>query len=92
MKGDIFNDPTKVLERLKKKFSKNVELISPIPKPENKQKKGAEKKEQVKVKTVVLKMYMHCEGCVTDVTRQIEKMEGREYYIRVFCCSSFFFL
>jgi len=43
------NDPSKVLERLQKKYSKNVELISPKPKPksENQQKNIQEKKEQV---------------------------------------------
>lgn len=46
MKGEVVNDPAKVLERLRKKYSKNVELISPKPKPE-KQKKAEEKKEQV---------------------------------------------
>jgi hypothetical protein len=48
VKGDVIKDPSKVLERLQKKFSKNVELISPKPKSENKQKKEPEKKEQVK--------------------------------------------
>jgi hypothetical protein len=48
VKGDVIKDPSKVLERLQKKFSKNVELISPKPMPENKQKKEPEKKEQVK--------------------------------------------
>lgn len=46
VKGEVVNDPAKVLERLRKKYSKNVELISPKPKPE-KQKKAEEKKEQV---------------------------------------------
>lgn len=46
MKGEIVKDPLKVLERLQKKFSKNVELISPKPKPDNKQKNNEEKKEQ----------------------------------------------
>ncbi|RDX69211.1 Heavy metal-associated isoprenylated plant protein 8, partial [Mucuna pruriens] len=76
VKGEAVNDPLKVLERLQKKYSKNVELISPKPKPDNKQKKIPEKKEQAKIKTVVLKMYMHCEGCVSDVKKKIDKMEG----------------
>ncbi|WJX37945.1 hypothetical protein P8452_25657 [Trifolium repens] len=78
VKGDVIKDPSKVLERLQKKFSKNVELISPKPKPENKQKKEPEKKERAKVKIVVLKMYIHCEGCASDVKRKIGKMEGVE--------------
>jgi len=49
VKGEAVNDPSKVLERLQKKYSKNVELISPKPKPksENQQKNIQEKKEQV---------------------------------------------
>lgn len=48
VKGDVVKDPLKVLERLQKKFSKNVELLTPKPKPNNQQKKEpAEKKEQV---------------------------------------------
>ncbi|XP_020232306.1 heavy metal-associated isoprenylated plant protein 8-like [Cajanus cajan] len=74
----VVNDPVKVLERLQKKYSKNVELISPKPKPDNKQKKPPEKKEQAKVKTMVLKMYFHCDGCETVVKRKIQRMEGIE--------------
>nr|XP_027185944.1 heavy metal-associated isoprenylated plant protein 8 [Cicer arietinum] len=77
LKGDI-KDPSKVLERLQKKYSKSVELISPKPKSDNKQKKESEKKEQTKLKTIVLKMYIHCDGCESDVKRKIEKMEGVE--------------
>ena len=40
-------DPLRVLERVQNKFSRNAELISPMPKPENKQKKEPEKKEAV---------------------------------------------
>lgn len=40
-------DPLKVLERVQKKCSRNAELISPKPKPENKDKKEPEKKESV---------------------------------------------
>ncbi|KAK7328257.1 hypothetical protein VNO77_22360 [Canavalia gladiata] len=74
VKGEV-KDPMKVLERLQNKYSKNVELISPKPKAD-KQKNNPEKKEQVKGKTVILKMYMHCEGCISDIKRKIEKMEG----------------
>ncbi|KAJ1394790.1 Heavy metal-associated domain, HMA [Sesbania bispinosa] len=77
VKGDVVKDPLKVLERLQKKYNKNVELISPKPKPDNKQKKDPGKnKEQAKVNTVVLKMYVHCEGCASDIKRKIEKMDG----------------
>ncbi|KAK7302972.1 hypothetical protein RJT34_13870 [Clitoria ternatea] len=76
VRGEIVKDPAKILERLQKKYSKNVELISPKLKPDNNQKKEPEKKEQPKFKTVVLKMYIHCEGCAKDVKAKIDKMEG----------------
>ncbi|XP_061342685.1 heavy metal-associated isoprenylated plant protein 8 [Gastrolobium bilobum] len=75
VKGEVVNDPLKVLERLRKNYSKHVQLIAPKPKPDNKQK-DPEEKEQAEVKTVVLKMYIHCEGCANDVKRKIEKMKG----------------
>ncbi|XVF85313.1 hypothetical protein PTKIN_Ptkin17bG0107700 [Pterospermum kingtungense] len=39
-------DPLKVLERVKKKFSRNSELISPIPKPKSDDKKEPPKKQE----------------------------------------------
>ncbi|CAL8993647.1 unnamed protein product [Prunus brigantina] len=45
VKGKKAN-PLKVLERLQKKYSSNAELISPKPKPENKEKKEPQKKEE----------------------------------------------
>ncbi|KAM2731189.1 hypothetical protein EV2_034884 [Malus domestica] len=71
-------DPLRVLERVQNKFSRNAELISPIPKPENKQKKEPEKKEAAppQVKVVVLKTLMHCEGCAIDVKKYLEKIKG----------------
>lgn len=38
-------DPLKVLERIRHKYSRNAELISPIPKPDEKKEKNEEKKE-----------------------------------------------
>ncbi|KAF1881912.1 hypothetical protein Lal_00038555, partial [Lupinus albus] len=80
VKGDIVKDPMKVLETLQKKYSKNVELISPKPKPEK--QKIKEKKEEPKVvlpeKTVVLKMYIHCEGCESDIKKIIGRLEGTQ--------------
>ncbi|KAH0991955.1 hypothetical protein GBA52_003438 [Prunus armeniaca] len=77
VKGKKAN-PLKVLERLQKKYSSNAELISPKPKPENKEKKEPQKKEeaQPQVKVVVLKMLMHCEGCANDIKKYLEKMKG----------------
>ncbi|CAL2230666.1 unnamed protein product [Prunus armeniaca] len=77
VKGKKAN-PLKVLERLQTKYSSNAELISPKPKPENKEKKEPQKKEeaQPQVKVVVLKMLMHCEGCANDIKKYLEKMKG----------------
>ncbi|KAL5552655.1 hypothetical protein UlMin_040056 [Ulmus minor] len=73
-------DHVKVLEKLKKKCSRNVELVSlsPNPKPEDKGKKMAEKKDdkQPKLKIMVLKMNMHCEGCSKDIKRDLERLSG----------------
>ncbi|XP_030527396.1 heavy metal-associated isoprenylated plant protein 8-like [Rhodamnia argentea] len=66
-------DIVKVLERLRKKYNKNAELISPeLPKI----KKEEEKKKEIPVKTVALKIFMHCEGCVRDIKKIIYQMEG----------------
>ncbi|XP_010027264.2 heavy metal-associated isoprenylated plant protein 8-like [Eucalyptus grandis] len=67
-------DIVEVLERLRKKFNKNAELISPeLPKAKKEEEK---KKEEIPVKTVVLKIFMHCEGCVRDIKKSIYQMEG----------------
>ncbi|XP_022775668.1 heavy metal-associated isoprenylated plant protein 8 [Durio zibethinus] len=69
-------DPLKVLERVKKKYSRNAELISPKPKPKANDKQELQKKAEPQIKVVVLKMYMHCEGCANDIKKGIQKMEG----------------
>ncbi|KAK3034597.1 hypothetical protein RJ639_033843, partial [Escallonia herrerae] len=67
-------DPTRVAERLRRKMNKHVDLISPIlPKTEEKKE---EKKPEPKVVEVVLKIFLHCEGCAKDVKHCIHKMEG----------------
>ncbi|KAL8456388.1 hypothetical protein ACS0TY_034559 [Phlomoides rotata] len=70
-------DPIKVTERLRKKISgKHVELISPKP-PSKEEKKLEEKKPpEAELFEVVLKIYMHCEGCAKEVKHCILKMEG----------------
>ncbi|EXB40323.1 hypothetical protein L484_017465 [Morus notabilis] len=71
-------DPLKVLERLRKKYSRNVELISPkFFKLENKEKKDEGKKEdKAQLKIVVLKVNMHCQGCAYDIKNDLERMRG----------------
>ncbi|CAI9756369.1 unnamed protein product [Fraxinus pennsylvanica] len=67
-------DPSKVAERLRKKSGKHVDLISPIPPKE--EKKEEKKPEPPAVIEVVLKIYLHCEGCAKEVKHCIHKMEG----------------
>ncbi|CAN8269747.1 unnamed protein product [Cochlearia groenlandica] len=77
-----FEDPVKILKRVQKKFSKNAVLISPKPNPNQdhnkKEPPQPPKKETTtpQIKTITLKMNMHCEGCVDDIKRGIEKIKG----------------
>nr|GEW37185.1 heavy metal-associated isoprenylated plant protein 3 [Tanacetum cinerariifolium] len=80
-------DPLKVLERVQKKSHRQVELLSPIPKPaaeepkveEKEAPKPEEKKEEPpQVITVVLKVNMHCEACAQEIRKRILKMKGVE--------------
>ncbi|KAK9684315.1 hypothetical protein RND81_10G201600 [Saponaria officinalis] len=81
-------DPLKVLDRVQKKTHRQVELLSPMPKPptEEEVKKAKEKeapkpqeiKEEPKVITVVLKVHMHCEACSLGIKRRIERMKEVE--------------
>ncbi|KAJ0624545.1 putative heavy metal-associated domain, HMA, heavy metal-associated domain superfamily [Helianthus annuus] len=65
-------DAVKVAERVRRKTGRHVEIISPVQK-----KQQPEKKPEVpKVTEVVLKMHLHCEGCAKDVKHCIHKMEG----------------
>ncbi|KAK8583817.1 hypothetical protein V6N12_068075 [Hibiscus sabdariffa] len=81
-------DPLKVLERVQRKSHRQVELLSPIPKPppaaddkkpEEKEKpKPEEKKEEPQVMVVVLKVHMHCEACAQEIKKRIQRMKGVE--------------
>ncbi|XP_011073092.1 heavy metal-associated isoprenylated plant protein 7-like [Sesamum indicum] len=78
-------DPVKVYERVQRKSHRQVELISPIPKPppeekpeEKEEVKPEEKKEEPPVITVVLGVYMHCEACAQEIKRRIQRMKGVE--------------
>ncbi|KAK4484991.1 hypothetical protein RD792_007598 [Penstemon davidsonii] len=78
-------DPIKVCERIQKKSRKNVELISPLPKPptpkeeEKKEEPKEEKKEEPPaVITVVLKVRMHCDACAQVLQKRIRKIKGVE--------------
>ncbi|KAL8118495.1 hypothetical protein AgCh_016136 [Apium graveolens] len=85
-------DPVKVVERVQRKSHRQVELLSPIPKPldpvaeeetkvaEVKEvaKPEEEKKEEPQVITVVLKVHMHCEACAQEIKKRILRMKGVE--------------
>ncbi|KAJ4961909.1 hypothetical protein NE237_021819 [Protea cynaroides] len=80
-------DPLKVLDRVQRKSHRQVELLSPIPKPpaegakkaeDNKENvKPEEKKEEPQVIIVVLKVRMHCEACAQEIRKRIQKMKGK---------------
>ncbi|KAL6996922.1 hypothetical protein U1Q18_007046 [Sarracenia purpurea var. burkii] len=81
-------DPVKVVERVQRKSHRQVELLSPIPKPpaEDAKKvedqkevaKPVEKQEEPQVITVVLKVHMHCEACAQEIKRRMLRMNGVE--------------
>ncbi|KAI4343592.1 hypothetical protein L6164_010926 [Bauhinia variegata] len=80
-------DPLKVLERVQRKSHRQVQLLSPIPKPpppeekkpeEEEKPKPEEKKEEPQIITVVLKVHMHCEACAQEIKRRIQRMKGVE--------------
>ncbi|KAL4366478.1 hypothetical protein GQ457_05G034020 [Hibiscus cannabinus] len=81
-------DPSKVYQRLLKKYGRKVELVSPLPKPPPEEEKKEEKKEPKPkeekkeeppaVITVVLKIGMHCEACAQVLRKRIRKIKGIE--------------
>ncbi|XP_056170228.1 heavy metal-associated isoprenylated plant protein 7-like [Syzygium oleosum] len=78
-------DPLKVLERVQKKSHRQVELLSPIPKPPAPEEKKPEEKEPPKPQekkeeliTVVLSVNMHCEACAQESKKRILRMKGVE--------------
>ncbi|KAF3438729.1 hypothetical protein FNV43_RR21493 [Rhamnella rubrinervis] len=80
-------DPLKVLERVQRKSHRQVELLSPIPKPlaeeekkpeEKEKSKPEEKKEEPLVITVVLKVHMHCDACAQEIRKRILRIKGVE--------------
>ncbi|KAL1831745.1 hypothetical protein ACET3Z_001396 [Daucus carota] len=83
-------DPIKVLKRVQRKSHRQVELLSPIPKPPEpaaeepkaaevkKVSKPEERKAEPQVITVVLKVHMHCEACAQEIKKRIMRMKGVE--------------
>ncbi|CAI9773830.1 unnamed protein product [Fraxinus pennsylvanica] len=80
-------DPIKVLERVQRKSHRQVELLSPIPKPPAEEPKKPEEKEVAKAEekkpeppviTVILHVNMHCEACAQEIRKRIQRMKGVE--------------
>ncbi|CAJ1968568.1 unnamed protein product [Sphenostylis stenocarpa] len=81
-------DAEKLREKLAERTKKKVEFVTPPPKkeaaaekpPEKKaeEKKPEEKKPEEKPKesTVVLKIKLHCDGCIAKIRRIIQKFKG----------------
>ncbi|MFS8005018.1 putative heavy metal-associated domain, HMA, heavy metal-associated domain superfamily [Helianthus anomalus] len=81
-------DPVKLCENVKGKIKKNVELVSPATKKKNgsgreqenqqKQQTAAAKDDSThkKVTTAVLKMPLHCQGCIKKIQDLVRKTEG----------------
>ncbi|XP_059462938.1 heavy metal-associated isoprenylated plant protein 5-like [Corylus avellana] len=84
-------DPSGIREKLEQKIKKKVELVSPQPKkdgggdnkpkeePKKEEKKKDEKKpEKPKESTLVLKIPLHCDGCIHKMRKIIQKFDGVE--------------
>ncbi|KAK9061426.1 hypothetical protein SSX86_018607 [Deinandra increscens subsp. villosa] len=85
-------EPTRIKERVEYKTKKKVEIVSPQPKkdvgggeeekqcpPEKKpddKKTDNEKPKEPQSTTVVLKIPLHCDGCVHKIKRSISKIDG----------------
>ncbi|XP_076882104.1 heavy metal-associated isoprenylated plant protein 8-like [Bidens hawaiensis] len=69
-------DPVRVAERVRRKTGKHVDIIFPVQKKQQPEKKQEKKPEASKVQEVALKMHIHCEGCSKHVKHCIHKMEG----------------
>ncbi|KAF5772692.1 putative heavy metal-associated domain, HMA, heavy metal-associated domain superfamily [Helianthus annuus] len=73
-------DPVELCENVKGKIKKNVELVSPATKKKNSSGREHENQQkqqkQVPVTTTVLKMPLHCEGCIKKIQDLVRKTEG----------------
>ncbi|KAI3855216.1 hypothetical protein MKX03_026074 [Papaver bracteatum] len=73
-------DPVKLREYIALKTNKKVELISPLPKkPEKetpKEKKVVKKQAPQVMSTVILKINLHCAGCINKIEKCMTKYEG----------------
>lgn len=71
-------DPLKILKLIEKKSNNKVELISPKVKPKEiiiTDKKPKETKDPI-VRTITVKVHMHCDKCEADLKRRLIKHKG----------------
>ncbi|KAK7856714.1 heavy metal-associated isoprenylated plant protein 5 [Quercus suber] len=81
-------DFTAIKEKLEEKIKRKVELVSPQPKkdgggggdkkPEEKKAEKKEEPKKPKESTVVYKIKLHCDGCISKIKRIIRKYDGVE--------------
>ncbi|XP_035543923.1 heavy metal-associated isoprenylated plant protein 3-like [Juglans regia] len=79
-------NPTVMKEMLEKKTKKIVELVSQQPreddrgdeKPEEKSETEEEYEKPKEISTVVLKIRLHCDGCVNELMKIVGKFNGVE--------------
>ncbi|CAB4282720.1 unnamed protein product [Prunus armeniaca] len=79
-------DPTQLKDKLAAKTKKKVDLVSPQPKKDNKDdakknqpEKGNDdnkKPKEVPVTTAVLKLNLHCQGCIGKIQKTVSKTKG----------------
>ncbi|TXG73794.1 hypothetical protein EZV62_002373 [Acer yangbiense] len=77
-------DPSKIRDKLQSKTKKRVDLISPQPKkdkendpkPDNKPKSDEKKPKEPPVTTAVLKVVLHCQGCIEKIHKLVSKFKG----------------
>ncbi|WOG84380.1 hypothetical protein DCAR_0103563 [Daucus carota subsp. sativus] len=69
-------DPIKVVERVRKKCGKHVELMTPVLSEEKKEEIKEEQKQEPRLVEITLKVNLHCPGCATDVKQTIHKLQG----------------
>lgn len=86
-------DPVKLRDVVEQKTKRKVQLVSPLPKKDNKEKDGGgegEKKAEGKpekkpddkkskeppVTTAVMKVNLHCQGCIQKIRKTVTKTKG----------------
>ncbi|KAF3319904.1 Heavy metal-associated isoprenylated plant protein 26 [Carex littledalei] len=79
-------DPWKLQDRIQKKTKKKVEVISPAKKKDGggdkqeaeKDDKKGDNKQVLAVNTVVMKVALHCDGCISRIRGVLMKIKGVE--------------